>query len=165
MGLIAYVFQLWVWGERVEERGLIRWFWWGVALCVGWNMCGIWMSGNWPWSVGVGGVSGVTLDVAGGLLEKENEMGRMALNKLLIKSDIGIFTADVLHNILYTIIFLEKYKNLEIPYFFQNNKYLNKEILLNHSVRSRLVLCFLSDCEVGVSPCPEKLNTSYFLFI
>ena len=85
MGLIAYVFQLWVWGERVEEKGLIRWFWWGVALCVGWNMCVIWMSGYWPWSVGVGGVSGVTLDVAGGLLEKENEMGRMALNKVLIK--------------------------------------------------------------------------------
>lgn len=49
------------------------------------------------------------------------------LDKLLIKSDIGIFTADVLHNVLYTIIFLEKYKNLEIPYFFQNNKYFNKQ--------------------------------------
>jgi len=85
MGLIAYVFQLWVWGERVDEKGFIRWFWWGVALCVGWNMSVILMSGSWPWSVGVGGVSGVTADVAGGLLEKESVMGKMALNKALIK--------------------------------------------------------------------------------
>ena len=85
MGLIAYVFQLWVWGEKFEESSAFRWLWWGVALCVGWNMCVIWMSGYWPWSVGVGGVSGVTMDVAGGLLEKEDEMGRMALNKVLIK--------------------------------------------------------------------------------
>jgi hypothetical protein len=61
------------------------------------------------------------------IITKLYRANNINLNKLLIKSDIGIFTADVLHNILYTIIFLEKYKNLEIPYFFQNNNYFNNE--------------------------------------
>ena len=38
MGLIAYVFQLWVWGERVEVSAWVRGFWLGVAACVGWNL-------------------------------------------------------------------------------------------------------------------------------
>ena len=61
------------------------------------------------------------------LINKLYTGNNIDLSNLLIKSDIGIFTADILHNVLYTIIFLEKYKNLEIPYFFQNNKYFDKQ--------------------------------------
>jgi len=85
MGLIAYVFQLWVWGDKVEETGSFRWFWWGVSICCGWNIGVILLSGYWPWMVGVGGSAGVPLDVAGSFLEKENVIGQMALNKVLIK--------------------------------------------------------------------------------
>lgn len=85
MGLIAYVFQLWVWGEKVEESTAFRWLWWGVAMCVAWNMGVIFFSGYWPWSVGVGGSSGVAVDVASSLLEKESLIGQIALNKVLIK--------------------------------------------------------------------------------
>jgi hypothetical protein len=61
------------------------------------------------------------------ILAKIYKINNIDLGKLLVKSDIGIFTADTIHNVLYTMIFLEKYKNLEIPYFFQNNKYFNKQ--------------------------------------
>ena len=70
MGLIAYVFQLWVWGDKVEETGSFRWFSWGVAICCGWNIDVISLSCYWPWTVGYGGSSGVPLDVAGSFLEK-----------------------------------------------------------------------------------------------
>jgi hypothetical protein len=61
------------------------------------------------------------------IITKLYKVNNLDLSKLLVKSDIGIFTADILHNVLYTIIFLQKYKNLEIPYFFQNNKYFNEQ--------------------------------------
>lgn len=38
----------------------------------------------------------------------------------IIKTNYGQFNSDLLHNILYTIIFLKKYKNLMIPYVSNN---------------------------------------------
>lgn len=85
MGLIAYVFQLWVWGDRIAVSPAFRWLWWGVAHCIGWNMGMILWSGVWSWSEGVGGALGVSGDVASGLLERESVVGSLALNKVLIK--------------------------------------------------------------------------------
>jgi len=78
------------------------------------------------------------------LLTKIYKNDNYDLTKLLIQSNIGIFSSDIIHNILYTILFLEKYKNLGIPYFFQNNKYLNKQkILLDLSNNDKYISNYL----------------------
>ncbi len=46
--------------------------------------------------------------------------------KILEKTDIGIFNSDVLHNIIYTIILLSKYKQITIPSFIQNKEYFDE---------------------------------------
>jgi len=66
------------------------------------------------------------------------------LSKLLIKSDIGIFNSDIIHNILYTIIFLHKYDNLRIPFILHNKKYIEKQQkLLNLSNNDKYIINFL----------------------
>jgi len=44
----------------------------------------------------------------------------------LIKSDIGIFTSNIIHNMLYTIYIIDKYKNIiKIPSFELSNEQIN----------------------------------------
>ncbi len=61
--------------------------------------------------------------------------------KLLEKTDVGLFSSDVLHNMLYTNLLLSKYQNLIIPYYFQSKEY-NKEHykLLSISNNEKFVL-------------------------
>lgn len=47
--------------------------------------------------------------------EKKEYKLNINLKNYLIYTETGLFNADVLHNIIYTIIFLKKYKNLRIP--------------------------------------------------
>ena len=52
---------------------------------------------------------------------------RIKFNKKLIKSDIGIFNSNIIHNMLYTVILLKSNLNLlTIPYYIQSEEY-NKE--------------------------------------
>jgi hypothetical protein len=38
-------------------------------------------------------------------------------------TEIGIFTSEIIHNMIYTILLLEKYKNIIIPYYVQDKNY------------------------------------------
>jgi len=56
--------------------------------------------------------------------------------KLIITNDQNYsrFNSDTIHNILYTIIFLEKFKDLSVPYqHFYNDKYINDVNLLQEN--------------------------------
>lgn len=58
----------------------------------------------------------------------EKTCKQIDMKKKLVKSDIGIFTANIIHNMLYTIIILKQNKGiLSIPYFVQSNEYIKKQ--------------------------------------
>lgn len=66
-------------------------------------------------------------------------------DKKLVKSKIkmisgisvnhGLFNADTLHNMIYTVILLKRYKNLCIPYqYFNQDRYINDKIKLSNNI-------------------------------
>ena len=69
---------------------------------------------------------------------------KVDFKKILEPTDTGIFNADVLHNIIYTIIILSKYKNLTIPSFIYNKEYYeNQKKLLSSSNNQKYITSFL----------------------
>ena len=53
---------------------------------------------------------------------------KINMTKKLVKSDVGIFTSNIVHNMLYTIYILRAYKkNITIPYYLQSNEYKKKQ--------------------------------------
>lgn len=70
---------------------------------------------------------------------------KIDIKSKLIKSDIGIFTSNIIHNMLYTILILEpNHKNLTIPYFYQSNEYkIENEKMLNMSNNEKNMLAYL----------------------
>lgn len=65
---------------------------------------------------------------------------KINMKKKLIKSDIGIFTSNIIHNMLYTIYILDTHKNIiTIPYYIlssiQSNKY-NEFIEITNNEKS-----------------------------
>ncbi len=75
------------------------------------------------------------------LKDNNYKIFKLDFSKLLEKTDTGMFSSDILHNMLYTNLILEKYKNIIIPYYFQSKEY-NKEHyeLLNISNNEKFVL-------------------------
>ena len=63
---------------------------------------------------------------------------------LLEPTEIGIFSADILHNMLYTLVILQKYKNLTIPCYFQSKEYNQiQQKYMDMSNNEKYVLSFL----------------------
>jgi ankyrin repeat protein len=64
------------------------------------------------------------------------EKDKINLNKKIVAGKNithGLFNADALHNMIYTIILLKKYDNLCIPFqYFMNDKYTNTKLLFNN---------------------------------
>jgi len=57
----------------------------------------------------------------------EKKYKKINIKNKLIKSDIGIFTSNIIHNMLYTIYILKSHKNIiSIPYFILSNNQLNQ---------------------------------------
>lgn len=66
--------------------------------------------------------------------------------KILEKTDIGVFSSDIEHNMIYTLIMLRKYKNLSIPWFRQTKEYYKKNSeLINLSNNDFYVMSFLKN--------------------
>jgi hypothetical protein len=70
---------------------------------------------------------------------------KINIKSLLIKSDIGVFTSNIIHNMLYTIIILKSNsKILTIPYFKQSEEYKSKQLeLINFSNNEKNILNYL----------------------
>ncbi len=70
---------------------------------------------------------------------------KVDIKSSLIKSDIGIFTSNMIHNMLYTIIILKSNsKILTIPYFEQSEQYKNKQLnLFRYSNNDKIILNYL----------------------
>lgn len=76
------------------------------------------------------------------IIEKQIKLVDFSI--LLESTDIGLFGSDILHNMIYTIIILQKYSNLMIPYYFQSKEYNQKQLnYLNMSNNERYVLSFI----------------------
>jgi hypothetical protein len=68
------------------------------------------------------------------------------LDKLLEQTDIGIFNSDIEHNMLYTLIMLNKYKNMIIPYFVEDKSYKHtNSVLIKISNNDSHVISFLKN--------------------
>lgn len=63
----------------------------------------------------------------------------------LVKSDIGIFTSNIIHNMLYTITILNLSRgNLLIPYYVQSHQYKNtQQQLLNMSNNEKNIIGYI----------------------
>ena len=70
---------------------------------------------------------------------------KINLKNILIKSDTGIFTTNIIHNLLYTIRILKiNSKILTIPYFIQTLNYKSKQdLLLNMSNNEKNIINYL----------------------
>jgi hypothetical protein len=70
---------------------------------------------------------------------------KINIKKKLVKSDIGIFTANIIHNMLYTINILNDNKDiLSIPYFIQSTEYRkNQEEFINISNNEKGILGYI----------------------
>jgi hypothetical protein len=75
--------------------------------------------------------------------EKINK--KIKIKNKLVKNDIGIFTSNIIHNMLYTIIILKSYnKYISIPYFVQSPEYkLSQEKLLSMSNNEKSILAYI----------------------
>jgi hypothetical protein len=75
------------------------------------------------------------------LSNNKSKIFLLDFSKLLEKTDTGMFISNILHNMLYTNIILEKYTNIIIPYYFQSKEY-NKEHykLINISNNEKFVM-------------------------
>jgi hypothetical protein len=51
-----------------------------------------------------------------------NNIKSLNLKNILKKTVVGIFNSNLLHNMIYTTIFVKKYKNLILPYIENNNE-------------------------------------------
>ena len=61
------------------------------------------------------------------ILEKNSfKYPNIDFKKILIHTDYGLFSSDLIHNMIYTIIILKKYKNLIIPYKVLSEKEMTK---------------------------------------
>jgi len=78
-------------------------------------------------------------------LEFENINSKLNLKNKLIKTDIGIFTPNIIHNMLYTIILLKSNKKLlTIPFYIQSTEYKNnQEKLINLSNNEKYIINYL----------------------
>ena len=78
-------------------------------------------------------------------LEFEKICKKINIKNKLIKSDIGIFTSNIIHNMLYTITLLNfSHKNLTIPYYIQSDDYKNyQEQLINMSNNEKNIINYL----------------------
>jgi len=62
------------------------------------------------------------------LVKFEKISKKIGLKNKLVKSDIGIFTSNIIHNMLYTIIILKSsHNNLAIPFYVQSTEYKNNQ--------------------------------------
>lgn len=70
---------------------------------------------------------------------------KINIKKKLVKSDIGIFNANIIHNMLYTINLINNNKDiLSIPYFIQSRQYKkNQEELINMSNNEKSILGYI----------------------
>ena len=77
--------------------------------------------------------------------EFEKINNKINLRNKLVKYDIGIFTSNIIHNMLYTIVILKSNtKYISIPYFKQSNEYkLNQEKMINMSNNEKNILSYL----------------------
>ena len=80
-------------------------------------------------------------------LNKKNNFRELSIinfKNILIKSDIGIFSSNIIHNMIYTINLLFKYANLSIPYIIQSIESKKKQIeLLNISNNEKNMINYL----------------------
>ena len=74
--------------------------------------------------------------------EFEKINNKINIKDKLIKSNIGIFTSNIINNMLYTIVILKSnYKYINVPYFKQSNEYkLDQEIMINMSNNEKNIL-------------------------
>jgi len=86
-------------------------------------------------------------DKYGNILKKSNinkKIKYINFSDLLEPTEIGLFSSDILHNMLYTIVILQKYKNLIIPYYFQTKEYNQiQKKYIDMSNNEKYVLSFL----------------------
>ena len=70
---------------------------------------------------------------------------KINLKNKLVKYDIGIFTSNIIHNMLYTIVILKSNtKYISIPYFKQSNEYkLYQEKMINMSNNEKNILAYI----------------------
>ena len=70
---------------------------------------------------------------------------KINIKNKLVKSSIGIFTSNIIHNMLYTIVILKpNSKYISIPNFKQSDKYkLEQEKLINMSNNEKNILSYL----------------------
>jgi hypothetical protein len=75
--------------------------------------------------------------------EKINK--KINIKNKLVKSDVGIFTSNIIHNMLYTVYLIKhNQKYLSIPYFEQPENYrIEQENLLNISNNEKNILSYL----------------------
>lgn len=75
--------------------------------------------------------------------EKINK--KIKIKNKLVKNDIGIFTSNIIHNMLYTIIIIKpNNKYISIPYFIQSPEYkLAQEKLLSMSNNEKSILAYI----------------------
>ncbi len=68
------------------------------------------------------------------------------ITKLLEYTNIGVFSSDIIHNMIYTIVMLKKFNNVIVPYFVQDEYYRQiQKNLLELSNNDNFVLSFLKN--------------------
>ncbi len=79
---------------------------------------------------------------------KSNNFNDIPINfsKLLEYTNIGVFSSDIIHNMIYTICLLKKFNNVTIPYFVQDKQYNQlQRNLLELSNNDNFVMSFLKN--------------------
>lgn len=90
----------------------------------------------------------------------KNIYTKINIKNKLIKSDIGVFTSNIIHNMLYTIYILDINKNiLKIPSFSYNYNEINKQLeLINISNNEKSLTSFIKSFFINFTNyCPHLI--------